>query len=45
VQFTAVWQWKIEGDTPDPTPDPTPEGGEWVIKRQTKDRIVLVWRD
>jgi hypothetical protein len=43
VQFTAVWQWKIEGNEPDPTPDPTP-GGEWVIKRQTADRIVLVRR-
>ncbi len=40
VQFTVVWQWKTEGT--EPPPPPPPAEGEWVIKRQTADRIVLV---
>jgi hypothetical protein len=41
-QYTAVFQYVAEGDT-EPDPDePPPTEGEWIIKRQTENRIVLV---
>ena len=41
VQYTFTFQLQTEGDEPEP---PTPETGEWIIKKQTPTRIVLVKR-